>query len=101
MAFIYDANPKHKGATKTGSKMDLSDSAALKLLNSNTCFAAKGNARIAVLGKKKFYAFRMHAPKTYHGYPISGNEVCSKFPEVQDKVAKVLGIIVPRLARMR
>ena len=100
MPLIFEANPKHKGATKTGSKMDLSDSAAQKLLNSKNCFAAKGNARIAVLGKK-FYAFRMHEPKRYHGYPISGNEVCSKFPEVQDKVAKVLGIIVPRLARMR
>ena len=43
----------------------------------------------------------MHEPKRYHGYPISGNEVFSKFSEVQDKVAEVLGIIVPRLARMR
>ena len=100
MPMKYENIQKHKGATKQGSKMDLSDSAAQKLLNSKNCFAAKAHARVALLGKK-FYAFRMHEPRTYHGYPISGNEVCSKFSEVQDKVAKVLGIIVPRLARMR
>ncbi len=99
MALKYENIQKHKGATKQGSKMDLSDSVAVKLLNSNTCFKAKSDARIAVRGKK-FYAFRKSG-NLYHGYPISGNELCSKFPEVQAMVAKKMGITVKRLARMR
>ncbi|MFK7817550.1 MAG: hypothetical protein AB8G99_02430 [Planctomycetaceae bacterium] len=101
MSRKYEFNKKHAAAKGNISKMDLSDVQAQQLLNSGTCFAAKSSAYIAVLNKRKIYAFRMHAPNTYHGYPIPGQEVCSSFPEVQDAVAKAMGITVKRLSRMR
>ena len=81
--------------------MDRASDEAEKLLNSRSAFPAKGNAYIAVLNKRKVYAFRMNLPNTYHGYPISGSEVCRNFPEVQDAVAKELRVNVKRLSRMR
>jgi len=101
MARKYEFNDKHATARGNVSKMDLTDVEAQQLLNSGTCFAAKSNAWIGVLNRRKIYAFRMHSPNTYHGYPISGNEVCSSFPEVQDAVAKAVGVNVKRLSRMR
>ena len=97
----FEANPKHFVGGGKISKMDLASGDAETLLNGRTAFPAKGNAYVAVLNKRKIYAFRMHLPNTYHGYPISGNEVCRNFPEVQDKVAKELRVNVKRLARMR
>ncbi len=97
----YEANPKHFVRTPKISKMDLAADEAQKLLNSRTAFAARSHAFVAVLNKRKIYAFRMHLPNTYHGYPITGNEVCQSFPEVQDAVAKELGVNVKRLSRMR
>jgi len=97
----YEFNKKHATARGNVSKMDLTDVEAQMLLNSGNCYAAKSNAYIAVNSRRKIYAFRMHNPNTYHGYPISGNEVCSSFPEVQDAVAKCLGVNVKRLSRMR
>ena len=96
-----EANPKHSVGTGSISKMDLAVSEAEELLNSSTAFAAKGSAYVAVLDRRKIYAFRMHLPNTYHGYPITGSEVCQSFPEVQDKVARAMGVSVKRLARMR
>ena len=97
----YEFNAKHASARGNISKMDLSDAEAQQLLNSATCFTAKSNALIGVLNRRRIYAFRMHNPNTYHGYPISGNEVCSSFPEVQSAVAQSMGVNAKRLARMR
>ncbi len=97
----YEFNQKHASARSNISKMDLTDVQAQQLLNSGTCFSAHNNAWIGVLNRRRIYAFRIHSPNTYHGYPISGNEVCSSFHEVQDAVARAMGISVKRLSRMR
>ncbi len=97
----YEFNAKHASGRGNISKMDLSDAEAQQLLNSTTCFPAKSNAWIGVLDRRRIFAFRMHSPNTYHGYPISGNEVCSSFPEVQSAVAQAMGVNAKRLSRMR
>jgi hypothetical protein len=101
---IYEPNPKHETPGSRGvkgTKLDLSDMEATLLLNDPLhCLEVPGrNQRIGVRNGK-IYCFKKGSIG-YHAYPISGNELCAKFPEVQSRVATLLGTSVKRLSQMR
>jgi hypothetical protein len=100
---IYEPNPKHETPGSLGvkgTKLDLSVIEATQLLNDPVhCFDVPGRDQLIGVRNGRIYCFKKGSIG-YHAYPLTGNEVCSKFPEVQSRVASLLGTTVIRLSRM-
>lgn len=76
MALVYEANPKHKHPWQHGARGslcpdDLTPDDALGLLRDSVEVDHK---RYATDGQRAFCA-QMHAPDTWHGYPVGWKEV--------------------------
>ena len=101
----YNPNPKHEepGAPgRKGARLDLSPADAARLLNdSRLCLAVPGKKAFVGVNGGKIYVFRDDGAGGYHAYPVSGNEVYTKFPAVAARIAELLGTDVKRLSRMQ
>ena len=101
---ICEPNPKHETPGSLGVKgtrLDLSVIEATQLLNDPVyCLGVPGKDHFVGVRNGEIYSFK-RGSIGYHAYPISGNDVCTKLPEVQSRVASLLGTTVIRLSRMR
>jgi len=100
----YNPNPKHElpgVGGRRGTKLDLSPVEALQLLNDPLhCFEVPGKRQLVGVRNDKIYVFQDDGAGGYHAYPVTGNEVCTKFSGVASRIANLLGTNVQRLSRM-
>ena len=101
----YNPNPKHEGPGargRKGTRLDLSPTEASQLLNDPIrCFEVPGKRQLVAVKDDKIYVFQDDGAGGYHAYPTTGNEVCTKYPAVAQRVASLLGTDVKRLSRMQ
>jgi hypothetical protein len=100
----YNPNPKHEspGAPgRRGTRLDISAQEAERLLNDAAhCIEVPGKRQCVGVRNGRIYAFQQDPAGGYHAYPVSGNEVYTKFPAVAPWIAGLLGIDVKRLSRL-
>jgi hypothetical protein len=81
--------------------MELSHAEAEDLLNDPIrCFQV-GNKRqfVAAHENGTLYVFQDDNQGSFHGYPVTGQEVCQKYPNVAARIASLLNTTVKRLSR--
>lgn len=100
----YNPNPKHEGPGargRKGSRLDLSPAEAAQLLNDSVhCLEIPGKRQLVGVKNGKIYVFQDDGAGAYHAYPVTGNEVYTKFIAVAPRIAAVLGTDIQRLSRM-
>lgn len=100
----YNSNPKHEQpwvGGRRGGRLDLSPIEASQLLNDPVnCVEVPGKRQFVGVRNQKIYVFQDDGTGGYHAYPVTGNEVCTKFPGVQLRIAQLMGTDVKRLSRM-
>jgi hypothetical protein len=100
----YNPNPKHErpGAQgRKGTKLDLSTAEASQLLNDPLqCLEVPGKKQLVGVKNGKIYVFQDDGAGGYHAYPVTGNEVYTKFPGIAPRIAALLGTDIQRLSRM-
>jgi hypothetical protein len=85
-----------------GSRMTLNENDAYQLLNSPTqCKAVSGGKQFVSVKDGKVYAFQPDNAGAYHGYEITGWEVHTKYPSVQNDIARLLGVTPTKLKDMK
>jgi len=100
----YSSNSKHeepwKGGRK-GSALDLKPVEAEELLNDPiNCVVVPGKRQLVAVKDGKIYAFQDDGAGGYHAYPVTGNEVFTKYPAIARQIAALLGTDIKRLSRM-
>jgi hypothetical protein len=100
----YSSNPKHEqpwlGGRK-GSALDLSPIEAEGLLNDPiNCLAVPEKRQFVAVKNEKIYVFQDDGAGGYHAYPVTGNEVFTKYPAIARQIAQLLGTDIKRLSRM-
>ena len=100
----YTPSPKRDATVRSGRQgtpMDLTAAEAEKLLNDpDDARHLPGKRQFLGIKNGKIYAFQDDNTGGYHGYPISGQEVTQKYPQLQKWVADKLGTTVKRLSQM-
>ncbi len=100
----YNPNPKHERSGslgRKGTKLDLSPPETSQLLNDPVrCVEVPGKRQLVGVNDGKIYVFQDDGADGYHAYPVSGNEVYTKFPMISGRIAALLGTTVKRLSRM-
>jgi filamentous hemagglutinin len=101
----YNPNPKHEapGALgRKGTRLDLSPIEASLLLNDPLhCVEVPEKRQLVGVKNGKIYVFQGNEADGYHAYPVTGNEVYTKYPAVARRIADLLGTDIQRLSRMR
>ena len=103
----YTGNPKHGDAGVPGSargvrdtRNTLSPQESEALANDrNNCIVVPGKRQLVGVKNGTIYVFQHDNFAGYHAYPVSGKELCSRFPSVQGWVAEKLGTDHKRLSR--
>jgi hypothetical protein len=100
----YNPNPKHEspGAPgRRGTRLDLSPPEASLLLNDPFhCVEVPDKRQLVGVKNGKIYVFQHDGADGYHAYPATGNEVYTKYPEIANRIATLLGTDIKRLSRM-
>jgi hypothetical protein len=105
MSRKYVAHSKHGGAGGArgvkGSPMDLSDGDAQTLLNDAAhCFEEPGKRQFVGAKSGKFYVYQDDNAGGFHGYRVSGAELCAKYPKAAKRIGELLKVDFKRLQKM-
>lgn len=98
-ARVFNPHPKHDqiAAWDNASVMDLDHLAAQEVLDH--ALEVPSKKQLIGVRDNNIYAFQPDNAGTYHGYLITGKELCEKYPLIAREIAQVLGITYKRLSR--
>ncbi|HXT58951.1 MAG TPA: hypothetical protein VN699_09950 [Pirellulales bacterium] len=100
----YSSNPKHESPGlmgRKGARLDLSPVEASQLLNDPlNCLEVPGKRQLVGVRNGKIYVFQDDGAGAFHAYPVTGNEVFTKFPSIAMRIAALLNTDIKRLSRM-